>query len=371
MAGHRIHNLKASMKRNGIDITALIPGNSFFYLTGMRVLLHERPMIILVNANGKSAFLIPALELPSASERLSADEYEFYSYTDETGYEKALLGLSDDLALNRSIIASEFMGMRLFEFDMLKRSAPDASFVDGGYLLEELRMIKDEEEISFLKKASDITDRALDETFRILEPGMTELEIQNEMEIQMLRFGSQEPLKNQIVVSGPRSAFPHSKASERRIREGDMVIIDTGATYNGYPCDLTRTCAVGRIDDEMRNAYEVVKKANAAVVEFSREFSSPTYTAEQLDKAARDVIEAQGYGEYFIHRTGHGLGLGGHEAPFIVKGNTMVMKVGMTFTDEPGIYIPGKGGVRIEDNVVVTEKGLEYLTGYPRDLRII
>ena len=367
MTTRRIQNLKESMKSEGIDCMAIIPGNSFLYFTGMRVLLHERPMIIMINSEGKNAFLLPGLELPSASAVLDDKDYDYYTYTDEEGYWKALETLCKDFELDGKTIAMEYQGMRVFEFDLLRQGAPNASFQDGEHLIEDLRMIKDDQEIAYLKKAAEITDLALDEAIKCIKPGVRELEVLNEMIIQLLRFGSQEPLKTQIVVSGPRSAFPHSKASERTIESGDLVMIDTGATYNGYPCDLTRTFAVQHVDDEMAKIYEIVKSANAAVMAVKHQ----GFTAHDVDKAARDVIEAQGYGQYFIHRTGHGLGIGGHEAPGIVQGNPLVLKEGMTFSNEPGIYIQGKGGVRIEDNVVVVPGGLEYLTHYPRELKVL
>ena len=367
MRRQRIARLKTAMTDQGLDCMALIPGTSLFYFTGLSVLLHERPMILLVNARGPNTLLLPGLEQPSASALLPAEEYTYYPYSDADGYTGALAALAADLGLNNCKIGMEFQGMRFFEFDLLRKSAPDAEFVNGEPLVEALRMIKDAQEIAFLRRASEITDRALDETLKVIRPGVSELEVLNEMIVQLLRAGSREPLKYQIVVSGPRSAFPHAKASERRIAPGDIVMIDTGATFNGYPCDLTRTFAVGEIDAEMRKIYEIVRQANAAVINCT----AAPLTAGALDKAARDVIEDAGYGKYFIHRTGHGLGIGGHEALSIAKGSELVLQPGMTFTDEPGIYIPGKGGVRIEDNVVVTEKGLEYLTAYPRELRVL
>jgi Xaa-Pro aminopeptidase len=201
----------------------------------------------------------------------------------------------------------------------------------------------------------------------MIKPGMTELEIGNRFKIEALSFGSGEFPKEPIVASGPRSASPHTKASARTVNAGEMIIMDVGATFQGYICDLTRTFALGRVDDEFRKIYEIVKKANETVLKSSR----PKFIAEELDKVARDVIEAEGYGQYFIHRTGHGLGIEEHEPPYIVKGNKLELKIGMTFTIEPGIYIPGKGGVRIEDNVVLTSRGLEKLTSYPTELRVL
>jgi len=362
----KIQKLKALLQEKHMDYVAIIPGNSFFYLTGMRVLLHERPMILILVPEGEDSFFLPKLELPSAAAILGEESCRYYTYTDEEGYAGALKSMVGDLGMDGRTVGIEFMGMRYFEYNLLKEAAQGATFVDAEPLVDELRVIKDEEEIRRLQKAAEITDVALEAALNAIRPGLTEKDVLNEVMIQLLRAGSQEPFKTQIVVSGPRSAFPHSKASDRKIEDGDIVMIDTGATYLGYPCDLTRTFALGSVSNEMKKVYETVQAANAAVLELKRPM-----TAEQVDRAARDVIESAGYGDYFIHRTGHGLGIGGHEAPSIVKGNKLELQTGMTFTDEPGIYLPGVGGVRIEDDVVVTEDGIAYLTHFPRDLRIL
>jgi Xaa-Pro dipeptidase len=170
-----------------------------------------------------------------------------------------------------------------------------------------------------------------------------------------------------LIQTGPNGANPHAGAGDRALHQGDTLIMDFGMTLDDYSSDITRTIVVGGLDEEMSRVYAAVQAANAA----GRAAAKPGVTCEAVDKAARDVIEATGFGQYFTHRTGHGLGLEGHEPPYIVGGNTLVLQPGMTFTVEPGIYIPGKGGVRIEDNVVITEGGCESLTTFTRDLVIV
>ena len=364
---NRILRLKETMRSNKIGILTVIPGNSFFYLTGMRIYLHGRPIIFFVNADGRDAFLMPELEIPSAKAAIGEDDFDYFTYTDHGGYKDAMKSLAGHLSLNNSVIGTEYQNMRVFEENIIKEAAQNIVFEDVQLLLERQKNIKESDEVANIKEAARITDLALEDTIKKIRPGMTENKVLNELMIQLLRFGGQEPFKVQIVVSGPRSAFPHSKASDRVIEDGDIVMIDTGATYKGYPCDLTRTFAMGHIDSEMADIYEIVKSANAAVVKGYK----PSMTAEDVDALARGVIEAAGYGEYFIHRTGHGLGIGGHEGLSVVKGNKTVLQPGMVFTDEPGIYIPGKGGIRVEDNVHVTLDRLEVLTGFPRELRIL
>jgi Xaa-Pro dipeptidase len=170
-----------------------------------------------------------------------------------------------------------------------------------------------------------------------------------------------------IVASGPNSANPHSIPTERRLTPGDLLILDWGATYQGYISDLTRTFAIGQPDPELKRIAQVVHEANAT----SREAARPGISAGDVDRAARSVIDKAGLGEFFIHRTGHGIGLEAHEDPYIYAENTLILAEGMTFTVEPGVYLPGRGGVRIEDNVVITVQGAESLSDLPRELIVL
>jgi len=182
-----------------------------------------------------------------------------------------------------------------------------------------------------------------------------------------LQAGAQTVSFSPIVSGGPNSANPHASPTDRPVNRGDFLLFDWGAYVGGYASDITRTFPVGEMGPEMRRIYDLVQEANAA----GRAAVRPGATCSEVDAAARRVIEAGGYGEYFIHRTGHGLGLQVHEAPFIVAGNERVLESGMTFTIEPGIYLPGRNGVRIEDDVVVTDDGGESLTTYSREWRPI
>lgn len=366
MRSERILKLKLLMRSHEIDTIALLIGPSFYYFTGLRMHLHERVTILFITSGTKDAILLPKLEFPNALSILK-EEFTYYTYTDEEGPDKPLMLLIKELDIDGKRIGVELLGMRAMEYELLKSSAPQASFINGEPIISKVRMCKDEEELSYLRKAVEITEKALNGITKMIRPGVTEQEVANELQIQMFSLGSGELWKQTVVLSGPRSSFPHSKSSNRRIEAGDLVMIDTGATYEGYVCDITRTFAVGRIDDEFRKIYGIVREANEAVVNFPEK----RFTAEQLDACARDVIERHGYGKYFIHRTGHGIGLEGHEPPYIVRGNRMEMKIGMTFTDEPGIYLPDRGGIRIEDDLVVTEDGLKYLTNFPRELIIL
>ena len=354
------------MTSKGIDFLILIPGANLYYFSGLKMHLSERPTMFFVSQQAEGIIFLPKLDVPYVSS-IFGGKCVLFPWADDEGPEKTLRSLSEELELDGKRVGVEFRRMRVIESDLLNRYAPNAVLSDAEGLISEIRMYKDDEEIACMRKAAEITEKALQATVEMIRPGVSEYEVSRQLIIQGFLNGSGELPKYPLVTSGPRSALPHPKPSRHTINKGDLVMIDTGASYEGYACDLTRTFAVGTIADELRVIYEIVLNANRAVTNSFR----PNISAEELDRVARDVIEAAGYGQFFIHRLGHGLGLEGHEPPYIGQGNKLVLRNGMTFTDEPGIYLPDKGGVRIEDDVVVTETGLEHLTNYPRELTIL
>jgi Xaa-Pro dipeptidase len=228
----------------------------------------------------------------------------------------------------------------------------------------QIRAIKTADEVAAMRKAIDISEKALDKVLGWVKPGMTELQIAGKLSDEMTAGGCDSILFN-LILTGPNSALPHGNTGSRILGKDDFLLMDFGCVWNNYPSDITRTYCLGTPSDEMKRIYEAVYQANAA----ARAISAPGVTCGAVDKAARDVIEAAGYGEFFTHRTGHGLGLSGHEMPQIASGVETILEPGMVFTIEPGIYIPAIGGVRIEDDMVVTETGCESMTTYPREFR--
>jgi Xaa-Pro dipeptidase len=212
-----------------------------------------------------------------------------------------------------------------------------------------------------------IAEKALVHTLAEVRPGMTEKEIAAALMVNLLRAGSEAMPFLPLVQTGPNSASPHGATSSRQLERGDVLLLDFGAVAGGYASDITRTFAVGKIDPELVEVYRIVEAANAA----GRATAGPGVACQEVDRAARRVIEDAGYGQFFIHRTGHGLGLEGHEPPYIVEGNTLPLEVGMTFTVEPGIYLPDRGGIRVEDDVVITEYGCQSLTTFERSLQTV
>ena len=233
--------------------------------------------------------------------------------------------------------------------------------------VEKIRLIKTEEEVDLIQKACEIADQAYEYILTYVKEGMTEMEVKNELEAHMTKLGASGPSFDTIVASGHRGALPHGVASDKVIESGDMVTLDFGAYYKGYASDITRTFGVGSVSPEMEEIYNVVLEAQLK----SLEEIKAGMTGSEADAVARDVIKSYGYGENFGHSLGHGFGLEVHELPGLAQKSTMTLESGMCVTVEPGIYVDGLGGVRIEDDTIVTETGLKKLTHSSKKLFIV
>lgn len=243
----------------------------------------------------------------------------------------------------------------------------EVALLPADNLIERIRLIKDSEEINILKKACKIADDAFEHILTYIKPGIKEIDVANELEFFMRKQGATSSSFDMIVASGLRSSLPHGVASEKEIQAGELVTLDFGALYQGYCSDITRTVAVGEISDELKNIYNVVLQAQIRGVEGIK----PGMSAKEADKLTRDYIDQQGYGKYFGHSTGHGLGMEVHEMPGLSFRSNEILKPGMVVTIEPGIYVPHVGGCRIEDDIVITENGAERLTKSNKDLIIL
>ena len=228
-------------------------------------------------------------------------------------------------------------------------------------------MIKDDFEIKQIQKAADIVDETYEHILKWVKPGMTENEVNNEMEMFMRSKGATCSSFDTIVASGHRGALPHGVASNKVIEEGDMITLDFGALYEGYVSDITRTFAIGEPKEEMKKIYNIVLESQLAALEQIK----PGMTGKEADSIARDIISSYGYGEQFGHSLGHGIGLEVHEGPALSQKSDIVLEENMCVTLEPGIYVEGLGGVRIEDDVLVTKNGLQRFTKSTKDLIIL
>lgn len=363
----RQSRLTAALSKAGLNGIALNPGPSLVYLTGLHFHLMERPVVALFTPHTTLTLVIPELEAAKVA-ALPFKARVFFYGEDPAKWPDIFRQAAQAARVDEGEVGAEPTRLRLLELRMLETAAPKTKFISGEEVLASLRMSKDEDELAAMRKAVDIAQKALEATIPQIKAGVTERQLASELSLQLLRCGSDSEFPfTPIVSGGPNSANPHATPTDRALRKGDLLVIDWGAAYEGYFSDLTRTFAIGRVDDELEKIVEIVQEANAA----GRAAGRPGLACSEVDRAARQVIEKSGYGQYFTHRTGHGLGMEGHEAPYMRAGNTMLLEPGMTYTVEPGIYLPERGGVRIEDDVFVTASGAESLSDMPRSLRYI
>ncbi|MFN8385292.1 MAG: Xaa-Pro peptidase family protein [Anaerolineales bacterium] len=367
MTQTRLDKLNASLSTGGLDSVILNPGPTLSYLTGLNFHLMERPVVLFFAKDQTPALVLPELELQKVANL--PYKLQVFSYSENPAeWDAAFRKAAQALGLDGKRIGVELRQLRLLEFRYVKNAAPEADFPDAGDALSQLRLRKDKTEVEAMRRAVQIAQSALEATIPLIKIGMTEKELSAELVMQLFKHGSEPEMPfSPIVSSGPNSANPHASPSDRKLQAGDLLVVDWGAAHGGYISDLTRTFAVGEVDAEYAKIHKIVQEANAA----GRAASKPGVPCASVDKAARDVIEQAGYGKYFTHRTGHGIGMEGHEDPYMRGDNMQLLEPGMAFTVEPGIYLAGRNGVRIEDNVVITESGADVLSDMPREMRVV
>jgi Xaa-Pro dipeptidase len=363
----RLDQLTDSLPASSLDGMVLNPGPSQSYLLGVHFYLFERPIVLLVAADRAPALILPALEVTKAQN--APVSLELFPYQDNpatwpAAFQSAChyLGWDQKPALKLGV---EVDRLRLLEARFIEAALPQVRLVDNNPVMR-MRMHKDEEEIACMRKAIAIAQAGVTAAIPLMKIGMTELELSAEIGLQTGRAGSEIP-GNPMVAAGPNGANPHASLSDRPLQAGDLLVIDFGAIYKGYCADLTRTFAVGEPPAEWARIHQVTMEANAA----GRAAAKPGIPAGEVDRAARAVIEDAGYGPYFTHRTGHGLGTEPHEEPYIFAENPLLLEPGMVFTVEPGIYLPNQAGARVEDDVVITATGAESLSTMPRELIVV
>ena len=367
MTQARLDKLIASLRTSNLDAVILNPGPTLKYLTGLNFHLMERPVVLMVAAGEDPAIVLPELELPKVD--LFPYKVKAFAYGENPSeWNEAFRKAAQALGLDRKRIGVEPRQLRLLEFRHVKAGAPEADYPDASDVLAGLRLKKDKQEVEAMRRAVKIAQDALEAALPLIKIGMSEREVSSELVMQLFKHGSEPELPFAPIVSGgPNSANPHASPTERKLQPGDLLVVDWGAAYDSYISDLTRTFAVGEIGDEYKKIHKIVQEANAA----GRAAAKPGVPCAAVDKAAREVIEKAGYGQYFTHRTGHGIGMEGHEDPYMRGDNMQLLEPGMAFTVEPGIYLVNRNGVRIEDNVVITESGADVLSDMPRELRVV
>jgi Xaa-Pro dipeptidase len=360
----RQSRLATSMAAANLKLLALNPGPSLVYLTGLHFHLSERPVIALFAPHTPPVLVMPELEAQKA--KSLAFPVQIFLYGEDPATWQAVFrqaALAADM--HAAPVGVEPTRLRFLELSLLQGAAADTPFVPAEEVVADLRMRKDDYEIDCMRQAVVIAQKALEAAIPSIKAGVSEKQIAAELTINLFKAGSDPEFPfTPIVSGGPNSANPHASPSERVLAPGDLLVIDWGAMFRGYASDLTRTFAIGEIEPEFKQIAEIVLQANTA----ARKAARPGLTAGEVDQAAREVIERAGYGKFFIHRTGHGLGMETHEPPYMRSGNNQVLDLGMTFTIEPGIYLPDRGGVRIEDNMVIVAGQAQSLSDFPREV---
>jgi Xaa-Pro aminopeptidase len=334
-------------------------------MTGLDFHLSERPIVGFFPAQGRPVIVLPYLE----HNKLAAPGlYEItpLTYTDEQGPEDAV-GNAVRALPEVQRLAVEYLNMRVLELKLVQRHLPASFLSDGTMIMDALRLRKDAAEIELMRRAAQISDAALGQVIAKVHPGMTEQEVANMLTLAQRAAGAQKESFETTVLAGANAANPHGKSGDYVLQRGDVLLIDFGAVYHGYVSDITRSFFIGEPGAKEREIYEVVRAANAA----GCAAAAPGVPCSEVDRATRKVVDEAGYGPYFIHRTGHGIGIEVHERPYIREGYDALLEPGMTFTVEPGIYLPGEFGVRIEDDILITETGAESLTTFERTLTVI
>ena len=361
---NKIRELCRRLKESSLDAIAVGPSSDLEYLTGLQFHPDERFIALFTLADGRYFYIIPELYYEEAREKLGS-ESKIYVWSDSDGFLSAVNSAKSEYGMNGTTIGVN-NGVRAVDLLDMKEGL-NLSFANGASVLERMRLIKGEEERDFLRKAAEIADRVIGEVIKYIHPGLIERDISNRIKELFIECGGQGLAFDSIVASGPNTSRPHYNKDNRRIQEKDIIILDFGCRYNGFCSDISRTVFVGEPTAEQRKIFDIVVRANTNAEELVR----PGVTADQVDLAARTVIREAGYGHCFLNRTGHGIGMAVHEGPYIKEGNDQVLEPGMTFSVEPGIYIAGRFGMRVEDIVLVTENGREVLNKSTKEIIIV
>lgn len=361
-----VNSIQKWLQQNKIDIAYINNFKSIQYLTGFDSDPLERILSLIVFADHEPFIFAPALEVESI-QKLNLP-YDVYGYLDHENPFELISGHIKKRSNNIKTWSIEKKFLSIFQSEQLKKHFEVLKLEkDISPLIEELRLVKTEDEINLLTAAGKEADQAIQIGINAIKTGISENEIAAKIEYELKKLGIPKMSFDTLIQAGKHASEPHGATSDNLIGKNELVLLDLGTIHNSYISDISRTVAVGNLSQEQENIYNVCLEAQLAAQEYVR----PGITAHELDKVARNVISKAGYGKYFIHRLGHGIGIEDHEAPNIMENNTMILKENMCFSIEPGIYIPGVAGVRIEDCVHVTSDGCIPFTTFDKKLQYI
>lgn len=357
----RLDRARTLMAENALDAIVLMEGTSLRYFTGMRWWGGERMFALVLPAKGNAFYVCPGFEEGRAREQIAnapgGENPDVRIWQeDESPYQRVAQGLKER-GLSTGKIGMEET-MRFVFVDGIAKAAPQATLASATPVTAGCRMIKSENEIALMRLASQVTLAVYEAVYQSLKEGMTQADVGNLIDKAYARMGF--PGEASVMV-GEYTAFPHGSRTPQVLREGTIIMIDDGCTVEGYQSDITRTFVLGKASDKMKSVFDIVHRAQSAALAAAR----PGVECGSIDAAARKVVTDAGYGpdyKYFAHRLGHGLGMDGHEWPYLVRGNPEKLEANITTSNEPGIYIRGEFGVRLEDDMHVTENGAELFT---------
>ncbi len=348
--------LRAGARERGIDVLFVTPSTNLAYSANLAIGRSERLTALLLFTDGPAVLVTPSFEEANHKRTAVVDEIRTWQEEEDP------IALAGRLVTGKKVIGLE--GSTGYGTMTLLSQASPAKYEDATALFDALRMIKSPEEQAFIRDAGKRTNLAIEATHKRMRAGMSESDVERILEEE---FANQGARGGGLVQFGPSAAFPHGAPAERRLAKGDAVLIDCGCKVRGYSCDITRTVSFGPPSDEFRKVYAVVDRAQIAGIDALK----AGVAGEDVDRAARKIIEDAGYGKYFTHRLGHGLGMDGHEQPYLVRGNKKPLAAGNVETVEPGIYIPEHFGVRIEDDYAVLATGPGSLSVRPGEMSVV
>lgn len=360
----KIQQLQAKLVENNIDLALVTTPHNIFYFSKFKSDPHERLLALAVFKDAEPFIICPAMEVPDVI--ATGFPYEVVGHLDtENAWDIVEATIAKrDVALNN--IAIEKAQLTVERYEVLQELYPTVTFTRIDETINAMRVIKSEAELEIMRRAAAMADFAIQVGVDALKEGKTEMDVLNEIESAVKAKGYAMSFDT-MVLFGEKSASPHGIPGNKPLAAGEMVLFDLGVIVDGYCSDITRTVAYKTVNEKQEEIYNAVRAANEAAIALVR----PGVRAMDLDKAARDEITNAGFGEYFTHRLGHGLGISVHEFPSINGSNELVLEKGMVFTIEPGVYKSDVTGVRIEDDVVVTEDGIEILTKFTKDLMVV
>lgn len=354
------------LQEQGLEIGIVSSPTNVLYLTGFHCDPHERLLSLLVFADKSISPLLVVPSMETGQVKNSGWNGDIIGYSDtDMPFEMILTHINKIGSFKTVGIEKGFVTMNRYE--EYASILPQATFINIDEALQMQRIYKTEEEMVKVREAARLADKAIEIGMNEIAEGKTEMEILATIEFEMKKLGVSKMSFDTMVLTGANSALPHGNPGNTKIKKGDLVLFDLGVVYEGYCSDITRTFAYGHVSEEQKTIYNTVLKAELAAIDacvLGTELG-------KIDIAARTVIEEAGYGEYFTHRIGHGLGMDVHEFPSMSATNKMPLEKGMLFTIEPGIYVPNVGGVRIEDDIYMTENGPEIVTAFPKELIIL